>query len=245
MKDDELKGVLTEAFGTALFGAGRERERVLRRSRALQWASGAQRKREQDLVREMKEHERVDAARRQAEIAVANGNEGDIDLSVLGPTPEQLAKAEYVPVQGIRDERLKGRTVMTVRRRDVPVAHRMLMKGIIDTAGYAACVWYRNAWEASGMMGNIPSTDYTKEVFAGPTSRSQLTDSQMEIADCLRFIVSKMNARHGRLIYATVVQDTPIQRAVRAARAFHRHPNEGFREAVAQLVDAKKDYEKA
>lgn len=201
--------------------------------------------REKSLVQEMRAYDLDEAARRQAEIAVANGNEADLDLSVLGPTPEQLAKADYVPVQGIRDERLKGRTVMTVRRRDVPVAHRMLMKGIIDSAGFAACVWYRDTWEASGMMGNIPSTDYTKEVFAGPTSRSQLTDSQMEIADCLRFIVSKMNARHGRLIYAMVVQDTPIHRAVRYARAFHRHPNEGFRDAVAQLVDAKKDYEKA
>jgi hypothetical protein len=201
--------------------------------------------REKELVKEAQAYNLAERIRRQAEIAVANGHETDIDLSVLGPTREQLAKAEFVPVQGIRDERLKGRTVMTVRRRDIPVAHKMLMKGIIDSAGFAACSWYRNAWEASGMMGNIPSTDYTKEVFAGPTSRSQLTDNQMEIADCLRFIVSKMNARHGRLIYATVVQDTPIQRAVRAARAFHRNPNEGFREAVAQLVDAKKDYEKA
>lgn len=202
-------------------------------------------KRERLLVQGMRAYNQDEAVRRQAEIAVANGNDADLDLSVLGPTPEQLAKAEFVPVQGIRDERLKGRTVMTVRRRDVPVAHKMLMKGIIDSAGFAACVWYRNAWEASGMMGNIASTDYTKEVFAGPTSRSQLTDNQMEIADCLRFIVSQMNARHGRLIYATVVQDTPIQRAVRAARAFHRNPIEGFRDAVAQLVDAKKDYEKA
>lgn len=207
-------------------------------------ASLMQRERERLLVRDSKAYERNDRTRRQAEIAISNGHDTDAELAILGPTTEQMSKAEYEPVAAMRTDGWQGRTIMTVRRRDVPVAHKMLMKGIINSEEFSACVWYRNAWELSGMMGNIPSTDYTKEVFAAPSSRSQLTDSQMEVADCLRFIAGKLTARHGRLIFATVVNDTPINRAVRIARAFHRFPIEGFREGVAQLVDAKKDYEK-
>ncbi len=197
-----------------------------------------------ELIRNSKSYDRSDKARRQAEIAIANGHDADAELAVLGPTDEQLSKADYDPIEAMRTSGWQGRTIMTVRRRDVPVAHKMLMKGIINSEQFSACAWYRNAWEASGMTGNISSTDYTKEVFAAASARSQLTDSQMEIADCLRFVVGQMTARHGRLIFATVVEDTPINKAVRIARAFHRFPIEGFREAVVQLVDAKKNYEK-
>lgn len=208
-------------------------------------ASIPQRRRERELVTAMRADDVLERTRRSAEIALENGHAADAELAILGPTPEQLGKADYEPVEAKRNGSWQGRVQMTVRRRDVPVAHKMMMKGIIDSQGLQACIWYRNAWEASGMMGNIPSTDYTKEVFAPPSARSQLTDNQMEIADCLRFVVSKMTARHGRLIFATVVQDISLKRAVRMARAFHRLPNEGFQEAVAQLVDAKKDFEKA
>jgi len=184
-----------------------------------------------------------DTLRKEAEIEFDDGKLVAMRDVAIGPTPEQIAQAERGGVGFTKfTPRLPDGSVATVsayRRRDLPQAHKMLFAGVIDHKGLAACLWYRNLHEMTGLAGNIASIDYGREVFAAPQGRTMFTDWQVEAQDTFRFVRRNIRSRHLALLDLMVLQDVPIHRATRAARAFHRRAKEAFGEAVKQLLDAR------
>lgn len=186
------------------------------------------------------------AEERLREIARAQVEQGEftnIADAAIGPTPEQIEQAERDGA-GYRSftPKLPNGTVRTVkgyRRRDVPQAYKMMLAGVIDHEGMATCIWYRNLHEQTGLTGRIGSIDYGREVFASPATKAMFTDWQVEAQDAFRFVRRSIRSRHLALLDLMVLDDVPIHRAVRAARAFHRRAKIAFGEAVKQLLDAR------
>ena len=183
----------------------------------------------------------AEAAREAAKIELASGRHAFVVETHIDPTPEwknQVEHEAYTP----RQHDKTTVQIRTVRRLQVPQARKMLREGVIDLVGYVACEWYENLYEATGFTGNVRSVELQREVFATSTSRAVFTDFQVEAQDTLKFIRSKISPRHLRLLEAMVLQNIPIKRAVRQARAFHRNPKEGFAKAVDQLVKAREEW---
>jgi len=184
--------------------------------------------------------------RKASEIEFADGKRVDLSEISDGPTPEQIAQAEmdgvgftkFVP--RLRDGTVK--TQIAFRRRSVPQAFKMMRAGVIDLEGYVACEWMRDLYEATGLSGGIPSTQYDKEVFAPPQSRAMFFDWQIDKQHEFRWLRKQIKPRHMALLEAMVLHDMPINRAIRHARAFHRRRKPAFREAVEMLISAKSEF---
>lgn len=208
----------------------------------------SEKKRVANLITRDQADRYADSLRKASDIEFADGKRVDLSEISDGPTPEQMVQAEldglgfskFVP-------RLREGTVKTqiaFRRRAVPQAFKMMRSGVIDFEGYAACEWMRDLYEATGLSGTIPSTQYDKEVFAPPQSRAMFADWQVDKQNEYRWLRQQIRPRYMALLEAMVLHDMPINRAVRHARAFHNNPKKGFREAVRKLIDVRGDEKK-
>lgn len=226
MGDESFKRPLVQAFDE-IFGPARVRfEREREGGRIA------------DMVKRFNEYERADKALTQAQIAYANGNTQCFDETVIGPTPEQLLKAEYEPVEAKRDDGWQAKQAMTVHRKIMSHALTFYHKGVIDDTGLQACRWYKDVYEASGLIGNIPSTDFTKEVFAAPQSRSMFSDWQIDMQGMWRAARLEMTAKWLPFFDAVVLHDVSPRVAIRLARKRNGTEVGLFRDVVSELTAA-------
>lgn len=206
--------------------------------------------RERRRVGELIVRDRLDrareAARAAAQIEVADGKFVNLIDLEEGPTPEQIAQAERdgagferIAEVGSGKDARSGASVY--RRRDCPQAWKLMLGGAVDREGFAACCWYRSLYETTGLSGNVRSADLAREVFAAPEAKAMFADWQVERQDLYRFIRSRIEPRRLRLLDQIALHDVPLNRAVRAARAFHRRPKPAFAEAVEELLNARAD----
>ena len=185
----------------------------------------------------------ADQTRREADIAVKSGDLSRLQDTVVPPTPEQLGHGEFVSFSA---DKGKGtvRSATTVRRVVTPIAQRLWRSGKIDDDQLAACKWYRDRFEASGLDGRVPSTDFSKEVFAAPNAREMFTDHQVEAEDDMRFVRKLMTAQFVKFFDMIVIGDVTLKRAERAARVRSRGGLVTFRECAAELVSAREVMER-
>ena len=123
----------------------------------------AEKERVADLLR--RDREDADAERRRA-IAVQqveNGEFANLDDTVMPPTPEQLAKGEFVPYtpRGLDDT---VRSVKTVRRLLISQIAYLYSHGTLDDDMFAACRWYKDRWEAAEMEPSAPVSSYGESI---------------------------------------------------------------------------------
>lgn len=199
----------------------------------------AERQRVAALIKRDKADRIREQDRQRAEIEVRDGVTVNLADTVIEPTDEWLAKG---PVESFLPKQPKDtvRVIRTVKRQDVPHARKLMRDGVITLEGLMDCIWYANLHEMTGLAGSILSIDYGREVFAAPQSRSMFADWQVEKQDEFRFVRRLILARHLLLLDFVLLKGVPINRAVRAARAFHRRPKPAFAEAVEQLGAARK-----
>lgn len=183
----------------------------------------------------------ADKAREAARIELASGKRAFVVETHIPPTPEWLRQADHESFTPRQHDKTTVQ-IRTVRRVQSPQARKMLLAGVIDHQGYIACQWYEGLYETAGFAGNVPSVDLDREAFAMPSTRAAFTEAQLEAQDALKFIRKQIEARHLRLLDAMVLQNIPIKRAVRQARAFHREASKAFGRAVDQLVAAREAY---
>jgi hypothetical protein len=111
---------------------------------------------------------------------VENGEFANLDDTVIRPTPEQMAKGDFVPFTP-RGEEGTVRSVRTVRRRVTSQLVTLHSRGVLDDDLLAACKWYRDRYEAAQMnpaagvagygasirgdriYGHLPSTEWAAE----------------------------------------------------------------------------------
>jgi len=120
-----------------------------------------------------------------------------------------------------------------------------MLAGVIDRDGFRGCCWYRALYETTGLAGNIRSADLTREIFAPPEAKAMFADWQVEQQDLFRFIRARIEPRRLRLLDQIALHDVPINRAARAARAFHRRPKPALAEAVEELLNARAESEES
>lgn len=227
---------LVRAFSFAFRGGTGERAKrsehrrvseIIRRDRA-------------DLAREL--------AREAAQIEVAGGKFVNLIDLEEGPTQEQIAHAEregagFERVAEVGSGKDARAGAMVLRRRECPQAWKLMLGGAIDRDGFRACCWYRALHETTGLTGNVRSADLTREVFAPPEAKAMFADWQVEQQDLFRFIRARIEPRRLRLLDQVALHDVPINRAIRAACAFHRRPKPAFAEAVEELLNARAESE--
>ena len=248
MADRAAEAALAEVFDQ------REAERLtaftpdkltsLARSQLKKALRSNEEKRVAAIIERDKADRAADAAREAAKIELASGKHAYVVETHIPPTPEWLGKVEHEKFTPRQHDKTTVQ-IRTVRRVQSPQARKMLLAGVIDHQGYVACQWYECLYESAGFAGNVPSVDFEREVFASPSTRAAFTDYQVEAQDALKFIRKQIEARHLRLLDAMVLQNIPIKRAVRLARAFHREPAKAFGRAVDQLVAAREQYKAA
>lgn len=177
-----------------------------------------------------------DNRRREAAHALENGNTAALEDSIVPPTDELLASGQFeVFVADTRKNTV--RTAATVRRVLCPYAVKFYQKGVIDEAGLYACRWYCDLHEFAELLGNIRSTDFSKEVFYTPSSRSN-ADWQEEAKSTFRFIRSCMTLRWLPFFDAVVLEDVAPQKALRLSRGSNGTEVAHFRDTVAELIIA-------
>jgi hypothetical protein len=197
----------------------------------------AEQSRVADLVRRMGEYEKAEIALFDAQDAFKNGNTACLDETVIPPTPELLASGRFEPFVA---DTIKGtvRSVATVRRKLMSHVDDFFLSGVIEMNGLTACRWYRDVYEATGLTGNIPSTDYTKEIFSAPQSRSMFSDWQIDMQDMWRMARSQMTPRYLPFFDAVVLHDASPRQAIRLAKKRNGTEKAVFRDIVAELVAA-------
>lgn len=230
------KNVLVDALHTAIFGSEREKERVMRRVRREEYPE-AEKARVANLVKQMSEYERAEIALFDAQAAFANGNTACLDETIIRPTPELLASGEF---ERFTADTIAGtvRSATTVRRKLMSHVEKYYLSGLIDLEGLTACRWYRDVYEATGLTGNIPSTDYSKEVFSSPESRSMFSEWQIDMQDMFRFARSHMTARWVPFFEGMVLHDLAPKKALRLSRGNDKKVKVYFKDTVAELVTA-------
>jgi hypothetical protein len=225
MGDEGFKVPLVEAFEVILgpakarFRAEREGERV------------------KELVKRMGEYEKAERRLEQAQIAFGNGNTACLDETVIPPTPEQLASGTF---ERYTADTLAGtaRSATTVRRKLMNHVVNYYLSGLIDEQELSACRWYRDVYEATGLTGNIPSTDYQKEIFAAPQSRSMFSDWQIDMQDMFRAARAEMTAKWLPFFDGMVLHDLAPKTALRLSRGNDKKVKVYFRDSVRELASA-------
>lgn len=208
----------------------------------------AERRRVRAQIMRDRAERKAEAARQASLIRLGKENTLRVSLAdiALGPTDEQIRQAgkngyERVAEVGTGKDARSGAIVW--RRRECPVAYKMMMQGVIDRHGFDACCWYRGIYETTGLSGNIPSIDYGREVFAASHSRAMFTDWQAQNQDMFRAIRREIPSRFLRMLDAMVLQDVSVHRAARVARTGHRDPKGCFEKAVVALVETRQKLE--
>lgn len=196
--------------------------------------------REQQLVRQMRADRDANIRYHDGVNALGIGNLSGVFDTILGPTPEQMSHGVFEPYQADTLENTVV-SITTLRRQLIPQVIRLLYRGLIDHDQLKVVTWYRNTYDQTGLTGNIPSTDYMKEVFASPDQRLPFSQSQCEAQDEIRFVRAKMDGTKIRFFDAVVLDDLPFSRAKEWLRC--RNGAEGgiFKHLVVQLVDAYKE----
>jgi hypothetical protein len=225
MMDECFKAPLIEAFDDLLAPARA-------RFRAENEAG-----RVKELVRRMGEYERAEQRLAQAQIAFENGNTACLDETIIPPTPELLAKGIF---ERFTADTVAGtaRSAATVRRKLMSHVVNYYLSGLIDDQELSACRWYRDVYEATGLTGNIPSTDYSKEVFSAPQSRSMFSDWQIDMQDMFRAAREQMTARWLPFFDAMVLHDMAPKKALRYSRGDDKKVKVYFRDIAGELASA-------
>jgi hypothetical protein len=189
------------------------------------------------LVRQMGEYERSERALKQAQIAFGNGNTACLDETVIAPTPEQLAKGTF---ERFTADTLEGtaRSATTVRRKIMSHVQKYYETGLIELEALIACRWYRDLYEATGLTGNIPSTDYGKDMFSQPHSRSMFSDWQIDMQDMFRAARAEMTPRYLPFFDAIVLHEQSPRAAIELAKKRNGTEKALFRDVVSELVAA-------
>lgn len=233
MDDGHQKDDLADAFFTALFGTEQQQERVRRKVRARDYAQ-AERSRVADLVRQLGEYEAEERHRREV---IARADPVELAYLKIGPTPEMIAKGRFETVEARLLHQHDVRTT-TSRRVLVPRVYDLHLSGVISHEQLICCRWYHDCWEATGLIGNIPATQYGKEVFSAPQSRSMFTDFQLDAQEAFRTARSAITARWRPFFDAVVLEDVGLRRALLRSRGDNSKAKSIFRDCTEELQTA-------
>ncbi len=170
-------------------------------------ADQRERSRVADLLCRDREEAKAEERRRAAEIEVAEGKFVNFEDLPVKPTPEQFAKGEYqTRIEDSPDGSI--RSVAVLRRvTDLRIV-QLHRRGVIDDDLFAACRWYRNIWERSGLAGGVAISSYDTDPRGyreyGVMAR---TEMQAEARANYRWARNELISDVPRVVFEMVVLD--------------------------------------
>ncbi|WP_334656745.1 hypothetical protein [Sphingomonas panaciterrae] len=202
-------------------------------------------KRERQRAADLLERDRIcaaaDARREAAQVEVEDGTFVNLGDASDGPTPEQLSKGEF------RQFTIEGRDG-TVRdgkalRRVIPDRLVQLhSRGVLDDDTFAACAWYRKAWEDTGLGITVSAGSYTPVIRGGTPRRDHLPKSAIgwEAWEDYRFARDGIPLAFRTIVDLVVLDNDTIEEAARKARVGFRNASAAFRQGALELHGAIK-----
>lgn len=164
------------------------------------------------LLERDKAYADAEAARLAARMEIEDGLTVNITDAVDGPTDEWLTKHQterFTP----RLEDGTVRTVSAIRRVVTPICVRIHRAGHLTDDQLAACIWYREQYDESGLDGRIKTVDYGREVFAAPQNRLPFTPRQSEAQANLRAARGSITKRYRQFYDLVVIGDMGVREA--------------------------------
>ncbi len=199
-----------------------------------------QRNRERELITRDREA-RIEERRRQDALRAIENGGVDFQSAVLGPTPEQMAHGEFEKFE-IKLERQAARGATGYRRMSVTTPVKLWRAGKMTDEQLAACKWYRDRYDETGLEGRVGSVEIGKEVFGGTGPGLLFTERQLNAQDEFRFVRQLMTTHFVKFFDNVVLHDIPFSRASRLSKS-GRNPHHTLRqlaEQVASGMDALK-----
>lgn len=191
--------------------------------------------RQRRIARRDVQDRQAEQLREAARINVESGNLASLDAARLGPTPEQLEKAEYRTVQ-IEAPEQTAREVTTLRRVTESRIVQLHQRGVLDDDMFAACRWYRERWERSGLDTGAAIAAYDGdprgEKLFGLMPR---TEAQAEARDDYRFARGTIQPEFVELFDGVVLAEATLDQAARAHRLSKRTVTLRVRAAALKL----------
>lgn len=182
--------------------------------------------------------------REMAELEVRDGVFVNLSDTVIEPTPEWIAKGETEPYTPKQPEGTV-RTLSTLRRVMKPVPSRMHAKGKITDEQRDACLWYRDRYEAAGLIGRFKSThiSLTGGGSGGGDAQSPMALHEYEAEARAEFRAARAALTAFYLVFfdAVTLHDIPISRAWRFAKS-PKHKAETRFKMVAQELANFRDW---
>lgn len=169
-------------------------------------------KRVKELIRGDAEYRRKEQVRTQALKEIEGGGVADASLINLGPTPEWMRHYDTQAFSARRDGHWSaGNEGSTVRRVITPVAMRMHRKGNLSDEHLAACIWFRNTYEQTGLEGSVASVDYSREVFVMPDNKGmRITERQADARNAFRAAIINVQVKDRILFTQVVLSDKAL-----------------------------------
>lgn len=148
---------------------------------------------------------------------------------------EQLTADQFEPVTVF----LPAETVRrneTIRR--VSRIKALWRRGVLEDHEMAACSWYRDQWDLSGLDPLVSSTFDPKYGNGGAAfGHMPRTPEQLEARDNFRFMEAAVPGDVRELVNAVVLHDMTIEDAGRAVKIGFRNASAAFKRGVLALND--------
>lgn len=193
------------------------------------------------LVRDRVERER-EVARREAELQVASGSFANLADTVIEPTAEWMAKSDTVPFTPKQPDGTV-RVVRSVRRVVTPIVIRMWRAGRVTDDQARACIWYRECFDVSGLVGSYSrsrtgenTTIHGSRKEGGFAGHIPLSGFEAEARRNYRAAKAALPERYVPFFEKVVLDDAPLRVAGRLARCRNDRVTQIFRQVSETLV---------
>ena len=173
--------------------------------------------------------------RRDAEIEVAEGKFGNIDDTVVEPTPELLRTGAFEPY---RPDKTEGtvRSLATLRRVQSNRIVQLHQRGVLDDDTFPAVLWYRRTWDGCGFDLSASAAAWGEQIRGeraygfGPKTPAQV-EERRNFRFAREFVPDDMIATFDLI----VLEEMTIADAARAARCRYTNITAMVRVAAYRL----------
>lgn len=181
----------------------------------------------------------IDARRKEARIEVAEGKYASLDDAKDGPTREQLASGEFVKVAVDNPLDTVREPIRTVKR--LTRVEMLYRSGVLDRDLFAACKWYRQRWELSGLDPLVAST-FDPRYGSGAQVFGHMgkTPAQVDARSDFRWAQSFLPEDVRGLFDAVVIREFTLKAAAREVQLRYANAPAALRRAALKLFDGVK-----
>lgn len=193
------------------------------RIKAIDARKAAEKSRVSAIIERDRTNAKEERARAEAEIELSNGLTVNVIDTVVPPTPEWMKQGEVRSVLVGGDnwtDRNAHEPVRTFRRIKTSQAARAHRNFKINDRQYAACVWFADMFEASGLEGNVRSASFEPRVAGGVGDGVLFTERQMEAQTEWRNARLRISRQWQKFFHLVVCEDMSVRAAGRSSKVY-------------------------